>query len=130
MYTLKIRKLDDSLNFGWQFPTEQECHDKLTSLKDNPQCPYKDIVEYEDVLDDEENVIGQEEISRSPHPDWEIIIEEVVADPAVEIAELQEFLTKTDWMVIRKAESGVDYPEDIKTQRAAARTRISELRGE
>lgn len=47
-----------------------------------------------------------------------------------ELAEQQNILTTTDWYAIRFADSGVEIPADIKTQRQAARKRIDEIRAE
>ena len=46
------------------------------------------------------------------------------------ITELQNYLSKTDWYAVRFAETGVEIPDDIKTERQAAREEISRLRGE
>jgi hypothetical protein len=47
-----------------------------------------------------------------------------------EIAELQEYLTETDWYAVRYAETGVEIPEEVKQKRQDARKKISELRNE
>lgn len=58
----------------------------------------------------------------------------VSSDEAIEqrkierIDELQNYLNATDWYVVRVAETGVEIPEDIKTERQAAREEISRLR--
>lgn len=44
------------------------------------------------------------------------------------IAELQNYLNATDWYAVRFAETGVEIPEDVKTERQAAREEISRLR--
>ena len=46
------------------------------------------------------------------------------------IAELESYLTSTDWYAIRESETGIDIPADIKQARADARTEISTLRGD
>jgi hypothetical protein len=46
------------------------------------------------------------------------------------IAKLEEYLSKTDWYAIRKADNGEDMPEEIRTARQDARDEISRLRGE
>ena len=35
-----------------------------------------------------------------------------------------KFLAETDWMVVRKMETNVDYPEEIKQARGAARLKV------
>jgi hypothetical protein len=40
-------------------------------------------------------------------------------------ARARAYLTTTDWVVTRRAETGVPIPEDILTQRAAAREILS-----
>ena len=35
-----------------------------------------------------------------------------------------KYLASTDWMVVRKAETGMDYPQEIKDLRAAARLKV------
>ena len=49
---------------------------------------------------------------------------------AERIAELQNYLNKTDWNAVRFVETGVEIPEDIKTARQSAREEISHLRGD
>ena len=53
-----------------------------------------------------------------------------IAELESEEAELQKKLDDSDFYVIRKAETGVDYDQAIKDERAAARVRISEIREE
>lgn len=47
---------------------------------------------------------------------------------AERIDELQKYLDETDWYAVRFAETGVAVPEDVKTERQAAREEISRLR--
>lgn len=42
--------------------------------------------------------------------------------------ELLNYLQSTDWMLVRKYESDVAVPQEVLDARAAARTRISEIR--
>lgn len=49
---------------------------------------------------------------------------------AIRIAELQNYLSITDWYVVRFAETGVEIPDEIKAERQAAREEISRLREE
>jgi hypothetical protein len=44
------------------------------------------------------------------------------------ISELESYLNSTDWYAVRYAETGVEIPVDIKTERQAAREEISTLR--
>lgn len=53
-----------------------------------------------------------------------------IAELEAEEAKLQKKLSDSDFYVIRKAETGVDYDQAIKDERAAARVRISEIREE
>ena len=46
------------------------------------------------------------------------------------IAELQSYLSSTDWYVPRSMETGEPIPEEVKTKRAEAREEISRLRKE
>lgn len=41
-----------------------------------------------------------------------------------ESKEALAYLVSTDWMVVRKAETGVDFPQEIKDLRAAARLKV------
>ena len=45
-----------------------------------------------------------------------------------EMGELLSYLSSTDWYAIRLADAGEVIPDDIKTKRSGARTRISEIR--
>lgn len=45
-----------------------------------------------------------------------------------ELATLTAYLASTDWYAIRYADSGEAIPDEIKTARAEARSRISEIR--
>lgn len=49
-------------------------------------------------------------------------------EAAARIAELQAYLSATDWYAVRYAETGVAIPEEVKAQRQAARVEIDELR--
>ena len=51
------------------------------------------------------------------------------ADRQAEIAALSTYLTSTDWYATRLAETGRAIPDEILTERQAARDRISELKG-
>lgn len=55
--------------------------------------------------------------------------ENVESARLVEIAELETYLTSTDWYATRKTETGKVIPEEIITSRQLARDRISALRG-
>lgn len=44
------------------------------------------------------------------------------------IMELESYLSSTDWYAVRYAETGVEIPQDIRTQRQSAREEISRLR--
>ena len=44
------------------------------------------------------------------------------------IAELEAYLSSTDWYAVRYAETGVTVPEEVRQARAAAREEISALR--
>ena len=55
--------------------------------------------------------------------------ENVESARLVEIAELETYLTSTDWYATRKTETGKVIPEEIITSRQLARNRISALRG-
>ena len=46
------------------------------------------------------------------------------------IAELEKYLSDTDWYAIRFADTGEEYPAEIKTARQEARDEISQLKGE
>lgn len=41
-----------------------------------------------------------------------------------ESKEALAYLASTDWLVVRKAETGVDYSQEIKNLRAAARLKV------
>lgn len=40
-------------------------------------------------------------------------------------AEAQAYLSETDWLVVRQAETGIAVPEDIRKSRVAARNVLS-----
>ena len=59
----------------------------------------------------------------------QISSDEAIKQRKVErIAELQNYLTATDWYAVRFAETGVEIPDEIKVERQAAREEISRLR--
>ena len=60
----------------------------------------------------------------------EIEKQELLTSLQSEEDELLKLLADTDYLVIRLAETGVDYDQAIKDQRAVARLRISEIREE
>jgi hypothetical protein len=53
-----------------------------------------------------------------------------IVDMTAELLSQQEsqdalkYLTSTDWYVVRKAETGIDYPQEVKDLRAAARLKV------
>jgi hypothetical protein len=65
------------------------------------------------------------------HPaEFEVQIEDITAEIEAQkaIDQALKFLSDTDWMVIRQAETGVPVPQEILEQRAQARILISEKR--
>ena len=58
----------------------------------------------------------------------EIEKQELLASLQSEEDELLKLLADTDYLVIRLAETGVDYDQAIKDQRAEAREKISQIR--
>ena len=44
------------------------------------------------------------------------------------IRELECYLASTDWYAVRYAETGVEIPQDVRSQRQSAREEISRLR--
>jgi hypothetical protein len=58
--------------------------------------------------------------------EYTIEIEDITAKVEQEKinAEALAYLASTDWMVVRFAENGTPYPEEVKAERAAARARI------
>lgn len=63
---------------------------------------------------------------------YEVVPLEEKADIAVtiEIMKYQQYLSETDWYVIRNQETGAIIPENVLQQRGEARERISALREE
>ena len=55
------------------------------------------------------------------------IVDKENQDRKRSIQEAQFYLHKTDWYAFRKADSGKEIPEEIKTKREEARQTISEL---
>lgn len=55
--------------------------------------------------------------------------EKIEADRLAEISSLTAYLSSTDWYATRMAETGKAIPEEIITERAKARDRISILKG-
>ena len=49
----------------------------------------------------------------------------VIQTKQLAIAEAQTYLNKTDWYVVREADTGTAMPSDVKTKRAEARTTIN-----
>jgi hypothetical protein len=113
----------------------------------------QEVVVTPEVLDDEGNVITpaitemqevvvQEEIKEMQlveiepektieHPaEFEVQIEDITAEIEAQkaIDQALKFLSDTDWMVIRQAETGVPVPQEILEQRAQARILISKKR--
>lgn len=54
--------------------------------------------------------------------------EKAESDRLAEIASLTAYLSSTDWYAARMAETGKAIPDEILTERQAARDRISELK--
>ena len=68
------------------------------------------------------------------HPEA-LVCEPVPEPPSVEqllsqeMQQLLAYLASTDWYRLRKIETGAEIPVDVMTSGAAARARISEIRG-
>ena len=50
--------------------------------------------------------------------------EKAVAEPDIEVLNAIEYLRQTDWLVVRKIETGKEIPADIAEKRAEARSLI------
>ena len=73
--------------------------------------------EFETSLDEYEEMIAECE-SKFVHPSDEEVAAELAAHTK---AEALAYLASTDWYVTRKAETGVDIPEEVSRLRAEAR---------
>jgi hypothetical protein len=75
----------------------------------------------------ESHLARHEEMGSYGEPEtYEVVIEDVtdsVAQAKIN-AEAQAILDSTDWLIVREMETGIICPEEIKAQRAAARTSI------
>jgi len=65
-------------------------------------------------------------IYNSPGIDYKFTPEQL-AEMEVEYAKMmaKEYLASTDWYVVRKAETGVEIPEDVDTNRLEARKTLN-----
>ena len=58
----------------------------------------------------------------------EIQEQEAAATLKTQIKQAQDYLSSTDWMVVRQSETGVVVPDEVSLARQEARNTISQLR--
>lgn len=141
MFKIQIKNLQNIVTHQAQFESEQSCLDwlnvvKVTGAFGKLQRNVKEISE--GVLDNNEDIsksIGSVEMTDvlgniiKIHNLPQEFSHEII-DISDELLAQQEsdnalkYLASTDWMVVRKAETGVDYPQEIKDLRAAARLKV------
>jgi hypothetical protein len=101
----------------------------------------QEVILSPEVLDEDGNVITPaikemqlveiEPETTIEHPaEFEVQIEDITAEIEAQkaIDQALKFLSDTDWMIIRQAETGVPAPQEILEKRAQARILISEKR--
>lgn len=100
---VKIKNLvsQQFTHFG-SFETLQEANDWINKLSNHPLQPWGKPSEYEVIIEDFTSKLSQEKIN----------------------IEAEAYLRSTDWYVIRFAEQGIPYPQEIKDARQAARDKI------
>jgi hypothetical protein len=93
--------------------------------KDEPMAEgYDEADVLEERIADDAYGVSHKEVKLKA--EYTIEIEDITAQVEQEKinAEALAYLASTDWMVVRFAENGTPYPEEIKAERAAARARI------
>jgi hypothetical protein len=71
------------------------------------------------------NYIGHEQVSKE---EWDRINAEIVRprqEQAKENAEARQYLSETDWYIIRELETGKKCPEEIRGKRETMRLKVS-----
>jgi hypothetical protein len=131
MFKVNIANSSQNLSWSASFSTQQEAQSWLNSQIGKPhrlperEVPIESEYAQEDVLEvieeEIEGVMQQTKVRLRAQFTSEIV--DISAQVATEAAQAaaRKLLADTDWMVIRKADTGVDYPQEIKDQRAAAR---------
>lgn len=110
----KVNIINASQNLSWSasFPSEAEAQAWLTQQIGKPHRMSEQIIENED---GNLTIIPQEFTS-----------EIIDISPQVELdsqkAAAKKLLADTDWMIIREIDSGIPCPQEIKSQRSAARS--------
>ena len=102
------------------------------AIKDNKIIAINDSeikggLQYDEMIEDTEHSVS--DYMQVNGEFVQISSDEAIKQRKVErIAELQNYLTATDWYAVRFAETGVEIPDEIKVERQAAREEISRLR--
>ena len=137
MFKISITKNNVITNQA-QFETEESVHTWLKNQQDNKSFG-RNSGEYNINELTEQELLT--EISRKPLLDlsgneigtlvtipnqYEVIIEDVTQQLQLqkESQEALAYLASTDYLVIRKSEAGLDYPQEIKNARTAARLKV------
>lgn len=140
MFKIEIKNLQNIVTHANHLPTSQDALNWLDAVKvtgafGKLEREVKEVAP--GVLADNEDISKsvssrQEEIMGEmvtfhtlPQEFTHTITDETALHQAqLESREAVAYLNSTDWMVVRKAETGVDYPQEIKDLRAAARLKV------
>jgi hypothetical protein len=134
---LDEKNSNDSGKFFWGLP------ERIVLHKDEPMAePYDDADVLEEIVEEVspavEAVLDDQGVEVSPaipavtqkkvklKAEYTIEIEDITAQVAQYAINTQalEYLSSTDWMIIREVDAGVPCPAEVKAERAAARARI------
>ena len=121
MKQVKILKNNLITNFG-QFETEEELNSWLSFHIANKTFGLPERPEL--VLNEETGELVETGVILPA--EYEVVIEDISAQVEQEKInqEALEFLAKTDWMVIRAMEKGLELSPEFKAERQAARDKI------
>lgn len=140
MFKIEIKNLQDEVTNVAKFETQELClawldKNKVTGTFGKLEREVKEVVE--GILDNNEDIaksISNREVEIAgqivklhtlPQEFSHVITN--IADQHLAEQESKAalaYLASTDWMVVRKAETNIDYPQEIKDLRAAARLKV------
>ncbi len=141
MFKIEIKNLENILTNSAEFLNNQQCLDWLNEVKVSGAFGKleREVREIsEGILDNNEDIAKSVSVREEEMLGGQIVrfhtlpqefthtITDVTAQKLAqqESQEALAYLASTDWVVVRKAETNVDFPQEVKDLRAAARLKV------
>ena len=124
MFKVNISNASQNLSWSASFPTELEAQEWLAKQIGKPhRLPERDVPTYDEnglpILNE-----NNEPVMETLPAEFTSEIVDISAQLELESqkAAAKKLLADTDWLIIRELDAGIACPQEIKNQRAAARS--------